>query len=76
MTEAHINYIFTSIDANKNDLIEKKELREFFQLGMTIEDEELVQTMIGEADEDNDNMISIKEFKNIINAFYDNLSTQ
>lgn len=43
---------------------------------MTIEDEELVQTMIGEADEDNDNMISIQEFKNIINAFYDNLSNQ
>jgi Ca2+-binding EF-hand superfamily protein len=74
LNETHITYIFSSIDENKNNFIEKKELRQFFQLGMSEEDEELIQNMIDEADEDKDDMISLKEFKNIINSFYDNLS--
>lgn len=54
--------------------IEKKELKEFFQLGANIDDEYLLNQMVKEADSDSDGLISIKEFKNIISAFYDKLN--
>lgn len=73
LTQNHINYLFSTIDANNDQYIEKKELRDFFQLGQSFEDEELLESMIGEADTNNDNLISLDEFKKIVSAFYDNL---
>lgn len=54
--------------------IEKSELKEFFQLGSDSGDESLLEEMIREADQNQDNLISIAEFKNIISVFYDNLN--
>lgn len=48
-------------------------MREFFQLGFSKKDAALVDQMMKEADQNNDNMISIAEFKNILNFFYTKL---
>ena len=50
--------------------IEKRELREFFNLGFDEEDESLVKSMISEGDKDKDNVISFDEFKEIIDKLY------
>lgn len=53
--------------------IEKRELREFFNLGFDEEDESIVKSMISEGDKDKDNVISFDEFKEIIDKLYHKL---
>ena len=54
--------------------LEKDELKNFFQMGMEPEDEELVNLMIDEADLNKDGIISVKEFQLLMNTYVQNLS--
>jgi Ca2+-binding EF-hand superfamily protein len=56
--------------------LDKAELKQFFQLGMTDEDEELVDVMIDEVDFNKDGIISLKEFQQIMNTLCKNLTEQ
>jgi Ca2+-binding EF-hand superfamily protein len=48
-------------------------LRSFFQLESNPEDEDLLERMINQADKNNDGIISVDEFKNVMNGFYHKL---
>jgi Ca2+-binding EF-hand superfamily protein len=53
--------------------LEKKELRDFFQLKTNAQDEELLIEMINQADKNNDGIISVGEFRNVMEGFYEKL---
>lgn len=53
--------------------LEKEDLKNFFQIGMEPEDEELLNLMMDEADLNKDGVISLKEFQLLMNTYVQNL---
>lgn len=67
MNEEKMNEVFRLIDTDSSGQIDVKELKEFFSMGDTNESDEFIQDLINEADLNGDGLISIDEFRIMMN---------
>ena len=73
LNEEKMTTIFKMIDTDSSGQIDLNELKVFFGMSDKNDGDEIIRDLIGEADENSDGQISLKEFKTMMSRIYDKL---